>query len=155
MAKPGPAPTLKTSQRAESAPWTEVPNVPFTDGAARVCPTSVILYAEGKHVARKVPESVTRWWQIVATMPHACLWEDSDWLSLEDLAVIRTKFALGILSDTGISEMRRREDYFGLTWEARNKLRIRYVDEKPKETTAAGLVPGSYNWDSLLDEDDL
>lgn len=116
--RPGPAPDPRsTGRNTPAVDWTEVVDKPFDYVAAgRLLPET-----------RPWHDDARAWFKITASMPHAVLWRDADWLALYDLAIMKHKFYQGAASSGEVVEIRQRETQFGNTLDARVKLRIRYV----------------------------
>ncbi len=124
MALPGPAADPRSGNGHTTAEWDDVPDVPFVHG--RALPT---YYDWPWHPA------VEKWFEVVASMPHAVRWREADWLAVNDLALLKHRQYEGTATTGDIVEIRRREDQLGTTAEARRKLRIRYTT--PRSETAA------------------
>ncbi|MCL1922795.1 MAG: hypothetical protein FWG15_02850 [Propionibacteriaceae bacterium] len=75
------------------------------------------------------PLPTLKWWETVSTMPHCCLWSDSDWCFAEHTARLVALFDEG--ASRLATEIRNRERVLGTTVEFRRDIRIRYVDEAP------------------------
>lgn len=123
MARPGPEPK-NTKHGHGGAGWTDVPNVPYSGpGSERDLPAIPGM--------QWFPQ-VTGWWDVIRAMPHANLWEPSDWLFAIETALLKNNFYAeffgGTIHATMATEIRRREDQMGTTLEARRKLGIRYID---------------------------
>jgi hypothetical protein len=123
MARPGPLPANNRVGHSPQAEWTDVRDEPYVLGEARDLPD------------REWNPLTLAWWGVLRTMPHAALWREGDWLSAVDLAFLKQSFYAGMATAGEVSEIRKREDLLGMTTEARNKLRIRYVSVagKPQE----------------------
>ena len=133
MARPGNAADPRSANRHPTAEWLEVPDVPFDWAAAgRALPGH-----------REWHPDVVTWFGVVAAMPHAATWRDSDWLSVYDLAAIKQTFYQGAASAGLVTEMRKREDDIGVTSEARTKLRVRYVTPDTHTPAATEQPPAS------------
>ncbi len=110
--------------------WTDVVNVPFTD--APKLPRS-------QPDGRPWPAWTKRWWAVVSTMPHAKLWEPSDWQYAFDTAALVAKFHAD--GSTGLAtEIRNREKVLGTTFDYRRDIRVRYVDPPAENETPADVV---------------
>jgi hypothetical protein len=77
------------------------------------------------------PLATRQWWADVSTMPHAALWQPTDWRVALDTAYVHAAVANG--EDRHLTELRIRERALGLTADARRDLRIRYVDVAPSD----------------------
>jgi hypothetical protein len=121
--------------RTPNANWTEVPDVPYTDGEQRDLPKL------GRN--KKWHPRVEQWWSKVRTMPHCVLWREPDWEFAIDLAYMKNDywrlFEAGESTTSAATEIRRREDQLGVIAEARRKLLIRYVPVDTGEDV--GLPP--------------
>lgn len=108
--------------------WTEVENTPYRGPwPYRMPPSYSVNQRDGSVVKRPFLEVTKRWWEAVRTMPHAVLWEKSDWMfALATLHVAEQAFHG---SAAAASELRARERILGTTLDARRDLRIRYVGE--------------------------
>lgn len=141
MALPGPKPKADRSQvrhRVPVAEWTEVENVPFAEPPALPDRETQVSWADAGTVAvgASWPESTRRWWEVVSTMPHAKLWEESDWEFARATAEVHARTMEAWRGYTG-TELRNREKLMGVFIEARRDLRIRYVDPKSVDANAA------------------
>lgn len=111
--------------------WTEVPDLPFTAGAK---------LPKTQPDGRPWPVWTRRWWAVLATMPHASIWSESDWEFAFDTASIKAKFHTDPTAALA-TELRNREKVLGTTVDFRRDLRIRYVDPaKPAEAGPAADV---------------
>lgn len=146
MALPGSRAKDTKIGRTANADWTEVPNVAF-DG-----PWPVEFPA--KCGRRNWDPLVKQWWDIVRVMPHCRLWERSDWLFAVETAYMKQELWQSYSGEDGTkttawTELRRREDLLGCTAEARRKLRVRYVEEKPE---VGDQVPDDDDPDLVVEE---
>ena len=103
--------------------WTEVPRIPFEDGPD--LPDGVDW-----------PTATRRWWRTVSRMPHAALWDESDWNFAIDTARLHAEFWTE--STRVATELRNREKVLGTTQDFLRDLRIRYVDPAPVEKGEPG-----------------
>lgn len=103
--------------------WTEVADVPFTDGPAL------------PEREQGWPAATQRWWSAVSTMPHCRLWSDADWQFALDTARVAAAFHAGDVR--AAAELRLRDKTLGTTMDARRDLRIRYVDPAKVTTEEA------------------
>lgn len=124
MAATGVTPKNTKHGRTGNLDWTDVPDQPFHAGCERELPQL------GNR--KKWHPEVLRWWETLRVMPHACLFEESDWVYAIETAYIRqahyVTMSAGQLNTTTAVELRRRDDVLGTTAEARRKNRIRYID---------------------------
>ena len=108
--------------------WLEVERVRF-EGAPKL---------PGKQPSGMAWPKWTRdWWKAISTMPHCSYWDDEDWRFAIETAVVAAEFHSGNVK--AATELRQREAIMGTTYDARMKLRIRYVEpaiEAPKGVTA-------------------
>lgn len=120
-----PKPPGQSITRHAPLDWSEVPDVPFTDG-----PKLSAKMPNGK----PWPERVISRWEVYSTMPHCSLWGPSDWRFAIDTLLLATKFEETY--DTRVAaELRNREKVMGTTHDYRRDIRVRYIDP-PTETTA-------------------
>lgn len=113
-----------------SIEWAEVENTPYTSqkGKPKI-PGYRTIIVDGEPVDVEWQEESIQWWKAVSTMPHCSLWTPAEWqfakatLYLADSAFRGDTRAFG--------ELRQREAKMGTTREARNNLRIRYVEPSP------------------------
>lgn len=115
--KPKPAGQAR-NRTTPAHDWAEVPNVPFA-----AAPSLPSKQPDG----RLWPAWTRRWWQVVSSMPHCCLWSGSDWEFAFDTAFLKARFHV----DGGASlatEIRNRERVLGTTADFRRDLRVRYVE---------------------------
>jgi hypothetical protein len=137
MALTGPKPREDRSQvrfKGHTAEWTEVENRPFA-GAPELPPrnTGVDLEqaeerrdGEGIYCPFPWPENTLRWYRTMSRMPHAILWDESDWEFVFETAEVHARFTEG-WKGTAVSELRQRVKTMGGNMDARRDLRIRYV----------------------------
>ncbi|HLF76642.1 MAG TPA: hypothetical protein VJB57_04055 [Dehalococcoidia bacterium] len=110
----GPKPKeQKVSRTRMVHDWQVVDNVPFEDAP----PLSGV---------GRVPAATRAWWADVSTMPHCVLWRPSDWSFARDTARVHAGFMRGVRGMA--AELRAREKIMGTTREAREGMRIRYLD---------------------------
>lgn len=129
MPVPGrkPKPEGQKRNRMPVLEWTIVPNVPnerrprLPKWSRRFMPMN-----DGDTQPRDWPAATLRWWEVVSAMPHAALWEPSDWQFAYDTALVVAAFHCGMVRFA--KEVRDREKILGTTADARRDLRIRYVD---------------------------
>lgn len=101
-----------------------VENIPFEEGRQRRLPP------RPGHPKGIWPERTLRWWDNIRVMPHAKLWEDSDWDFATETAMIHAMFWQE--GETKLAtELRLRERLMGCTWEARVSAGIIYSDPEP------------------------
>lgn len=127
MAHRGPDSKAVKLGRTPNADWVEVPDVPFEG------PWPDLPKLSGR---QKWNDLAIRWWDIAKRLPHAALWDDSDWQYVLETVFMKHYYFRDVQNDEGTTsaatEIRRREDNIGTTMEARRKLRIKYVDpEQP------------------------
>lgn len=106
--------------------WDEIPDVPF-DGP--VLPTRDVT-VDGQR-RPFWPDTTRRWWATVKSMPLCKRWTPSDWEFAFMTAELHARIVEG---GRGLTELRQREFRMGMTLDARNGMRIRYV--APSEATA-------------------
>lgn len=80
----------------------------------------------------RLPVRTKRWWEVICRMPHAILWDESDWQFAIDTAQLHAEWVRSHQSSIAV-EIRQREKILGTTWDARRDLRIRYVDGVSEE----------------------
>jgi hypothetical protein len=97
--------------------WTEVVDVPFVSDVR--LPRSCL---EGK----PWPAATRAWWKAISSMPHCVLWARSDWAFAIDTALLAAEFHDGNVRVA--TELRNRCRVLGTTGDARQSMRIRYVD---------------------------
>lgn len=97
--------------------WTEVADEPFT-GAPRLPRTRPDGTAWTEHLRRR--------WRAWSTMPHAMLWQPSEWQFALDTLEVAARFLDGGRAAYAV-ELRARERVLGTTADARRDLRIRYT----------------------------
>lgn len=102
----------KVTGHALQHDWIDVPNVPYSGFVPNLPPG--------------LPEATKEWWRITSRMPHAALWDDSDWEFALNTALIHAAFQSGEFKYA--PELRRWMDRLGTTMDARRMLRIRYID---------------------------
>lgn len=101
-----------------------------------------------EHPNWKWTKLTQEWWEMWRRSPQAKLMEESDWWSLLEAAMIHHELwrirtpAMKPMTPmnmaTLMSELRRREDAFGATWEARQRLRLKI--KKVGQATEADKV---------------
>lgn len=138
MAIRGTAPQENKTGRYQNvigAGWTDVRDTPYT-GPYPSCPWG-----------RDDPY-LSKWWDTVKTMPHCVLWTESDWQYAIDTALMKARFYDGEKEPNAavLTELRRREEAMGMTYDSRLKLRIRYVpvpedERKMEQAKVLNLVP--------------
>jgi hypothetical protein len=98
--------------------WLEVPDVPFTGG-----PKLPRRRCDGT----AWPKGSAERWAAWSSMPHCRLWQPSDWrFALDTMEIASRAFEDG--AKIGYStEARYRERILGVTHDARQGMRIRYV----------------------------
>ena len=115
--------------QAAGTEWREVPDVPFNGPALGERARSA-EYADDKPGAGMCvdwPPATLRWWEAVRTMPHAKLWNRSEWEAARAAAETHARFVEGWKGCATGAELRQREKQLGMTHDARRDLRIRYV----------------------------
>ncbi|GAA4685620.1 hypothetical protein GCM10023215_21050 [Pseudonocardia yuanmonensis] len=123
--KPKP-PGQAVNRNKPTHDWTEVPRIPFEGGPD--LPEGGVAW----------PAATVRWWDSVRRMPHAVLWDESDWRFALDTALIHAAMHAG---DVRVAtELRNREKVLGTTMDFRRDLRIRYVDPEPEAAPAAPVT---------------
>jgi hypothetical protein len=123
--KPKP-PGQAVNRNKPTHDWTEVSRVPF-EGGPDLPPADPPW-----------PTATVRWWESVRRMPHAVLWDESDWIFAVDTALIHSALHKG---DVRVAtELRNREKVLGTTMDFRRDLRIRYVEPEPEAATPAAPV---------------
>lgn len=124
MAIRGPKPKAETlSRRHRSAHgWTEVENVPFKGGRrlSRTRPDGQPWLQRTRHK-----------WRAWSTMPHCCLWRDSDWEFALTAAFIADEF-YRTGKTAWASELRHWERVMAVTMDDRRSQRIVYVEPRPQ-----------------------
>lgn len=120
----------KVRNRNEVKGWIDVPDVPFLAGREHELPDTPPGF-------EWAPQTIA-WWDTLRTMPHASLWDDSDWEYAKATAFVHTQLWSGYL--TAASELRLRERLMACTWEARRAASIRYVPVEAVETNGDGEV---------------
>lgn len=131
---PGPVPKdVKHGHTPNAISWTEVPDVPY-EGAPE-------LPKLGRN--KKWHLLVEQWWAIVTKMPHCVLWRDEDWQKLTELAYEKDLYwkLADKRTTSQATEIRRKEDQLGIGYEARQKLRIKYVSPEAKKQAQAPAAP--------------
>lgn len=118
--------------------WVEVTDEPYA-GKKPGLPSKLQYVDKGAVFEVKIPSRTRAWWKRVSAMPHCVLWTETDWQFALDTAMVHAAFVLGDTVRAG--ELRVREKQMGTTLDARRDLRIRYVSEKPAETTAVQADP--------------
>ncbi len=136
----GPTPKNAKHSRGSMTEWTDVVNTPYDGPRPSLPKTPGVAW---------FPQ-VEAWWETLTTMPHCKLWEESDWVAAIDLAYLKnlwwSEYFGGAPTMAMATEIRRREDNFGFTVEARHKLRIRYIDppveeeQRPETDSADGVT---------------
>jgi hypothetical protein len=119
--------------------WTDVESTPFTGG-----PKLPQCRANGQRWSAAMRQRWAAW----SSMPHCRLWGPADWEFGLDTLEIAARF-----HDTGAAawstELRYRERVMGTTYDARQGMRIRYIDLE-NVTTASVLSLNSFrdSWPS-------
>jgi hypothetical protein len=125
---PGTKPAeAKRRRNKDAIEWQEVDAVPFSG------PKLPTKMPDG----RTWPKRTQEWWAVVSSMPHCCLWDESDWQFALDTATLAAQFHAGDMKLA--TELRNREKVLGTTMDFRRDLRIRYVEpaiEAPAGVTA-------------------
>jgi hypothetical protein len=133
------------------ADWDEYPDVPFDLAPPlrpRVTASSSVLDAGAFNASPTWPDATLGWWRAVSQMPHAKMWTATDWQFAMDTAEVHAR-TMEAWKGYGGTELRQREQQMGTTFEARRKLRIRYV--KPKAQTETVLPAGVTDINSYRD----
>lgn len=128
MAVAGRKPTPEGQPKRNNMPtmeWTEVVKTPFEGPWPDLPTTYSEAVGEPEKDERWTP-ATRRWYNVVKRMPHAALWDDSDWEKVLATAIVHQRFLRG--NNTAATELRRRESDLGTTADARRDLRIKYVD---------------------------
>lgn len=110
--------------------WVEVENVPYTSqkGKPKIAPTRIAM-VDGEPTEVEWTTDALQWWKVVSTMPHCVLWTPSEWQFAKATMVLADNAFRG---DTrAFGELRQREAKLGTTREARQALRIRYIEPTP------------------------
>ncbi len=126
-AKPKPNRDQIRHRNKSAVDWTEVEDVPF-DRPRRLPP---------RPGGDSWPTATKRWWSVVARMPHAVLWSDSDWQFLEHTARLVAAFDEGDLKVA--TELRQRERKLGVAADDRRDLRIRYIPAAASADRSEGV----------------
>jgi hypothetical protein len=108
--------------------WVDVYDAPFAEG-----PKLPPRRANGQRWSAAMSDR----WMAWSTMPHCYLWEPSDWQFALDTLEVAARFA----DSSAVSwstELRYRERVMGTTHDARQGLRIRYVE--PAESSSAAVL---------------
>jgi hypothetical protein len=114
--------------------WTEVENVPFEEG-----PELPEFRADG----RSWPERTKAKWEAWRRMPHAKLWQPSEWSFALDTLELAAEFHKTGEPKFG-SELRNREKVLGTTLDYLRDLRTRYVEPEPDRPAAAVAALADY-----------
>ena len=114
--------------------WTEVPDVPFTDG-----PRLPFRTPNGD----RWPDWTRKWWTAISRLPQCALWNEGDWQYAMDTAVVAATFH-STTSMAAAAELRNREKILGTTMDARRDLRIRYVPAVAPPTTEGVTLLDNY-----------
>lgn len=123
-----PKPAHLKRNRMPVLEFTEVPNVPnelapaLPKWSRRYRP----IWEKDAPQPRDWPEATRRWWGTISRMPHAALWQPSDWQFAYDTALVAAAFHCGQVRFA--KELRDREKILGTTFDARRDLRIRYIE---------------------------
>jgi len=145
MGLPGTKPVADRSQvRRANKPepgteWREVEDVPFLGAPALPARDEGSTRADGRPIgifADSWPAATTRWYRAISRMPHAVLWNESEWEFVFSTAETHARFTEGWRGCATGSELRMKEKLLGMTHDARRDLRIRYV---PAKTTTTEL----------------
>ena len=120
--------------------WTEVEGTPNTSGPR--------LPARRRN-GQPWPAHVRARWRVWRAMPHARLWQASDWEFAADTAELLARAAeAGGGSAALWNEIRVREKTLGTTWDARLGMRIRYVtpttDDGPAASVTSPRLPAGF-----------
>lgn len=117
--KPKPA-GQAVNRSAPTHDWVEVENVPF--GGGRKLPSK---RSNGKQWTARIRDKWDSW----RRMPHAKLWQESEWQFALDTIELAAQFHDG---DPKVAvELRNRERVLGTTTDFLRDLRIRYVEPQP------------------------
>ena len=109
--------------------WVVVDNVPFEDGMA---------LPETRSDGRPWPERTKKKWETWRRMPHARLWQASEWSFALDTLELAAEFHKTGEPRFG-TELRNREKVLGTTLDYLRGLRIRYLDPA-KDGVPAGVT---------------
>jgi hypothetical protein len=143
MAVPGPISNPhRRGRMALTHTWTGVQAVPNREGP-RLPPR--------RHNGRPWPKSAKDKWRAWAQMPHAVLWQASDWsFAMDSLELVARAAETAAPPVALLSEIRLREKEMGCTWDSRQTLRLRYVASLPPDKDgAAGPVSRLDDYRSL------
>lgn len=112
--------------------WTTVVNVPFK-GKVPVLPKLV----PGADVPW--PRRTRDAWAAWSRMPHCVLWSPADWSYALDTLAVAAQFHL-FGEQKFATELRNREKVLGTTFDARQGLRIRYVEPEAAPRSGVAVV---------------
>jgi hypothetical protein len=130
---PGPPAKLHRRNRTPLVhTWVEIPNTPNTSGPR--------LPSRRRNGAPWPAFARARWnsWR---AMPHARLWQSSDWQFALDSIELVARTADGDDAPVALlSEIRLRKRVMGCTWDARQSMRLRCTALTTDEDTAPGSV---------------
>jgi hypothetical protein len=119
---------VSNNRHAPAHRWTDVPAEPFTGG-----PKLPPRRANGQPWSAAMRQRWAAW----SSMPHCALWGPADWEFAFDTLEIAARFY-----DTGraswSTELRNRERVMGATFDARQGMRIRYIE--PLAIARSGVV---------------
>jgi hypothetical protein len=128
-----PKPPGQAVTRNPRLDWTEVPNVPFADGPE---------LRPRRRNGKPWPEACKRKWEAWRKMPHAALWDDTDWEFAFDAIEIAATMIGGVDTEPdprAAAELRTREKVMGTTLDFRRDIRVRYVDPPTGAAKVVGL----------------
>ena len=134
-------------QNVTGAGWTDVRDVPYQG----TTPSNPWVMED---------PYLSKWWDTLCSMPHCILWNESDWQYALDTSLMKARFYDGTKAPNAavLTELRKREEAMGMTYDARLKLRIRYVpvpeDEQKREAAKVlNLVATEDDLEGLFDDD--
>ena len=122
--RPPKSPSQLLTRARTTGTWVEVQDVPYAGKIPRL-PALI----PGLEVPWPAQTRAT--WRVWSRMAHCVLWSPADWSYALDTLVVAAQFHLG----NGLkyaTELRNREKVLGTTFDARQGLRIRYVEPEVK-----------------------
>src|SRR5262245_8466686 len=129
-AKPKPPGQARTrSPRVHD--WIDVDSMPFTGGPA---------LPPHRRDGSPWPGWVKNRWDSWRSMPHARLWQESDWQFALDTIELAASSFVSDFNVGALTELRYREKVMGTTWSARQDLRIRSVDPVAPQANSASMT---------------
>ena len=128
--RPPKPPGQAVTRHASTTTWTEVEDRPYR-GRVPALP-------------QRVPGLETAWprrtrsvWAAWSRMPHCILWSPADWQFAIDTVTVAALFH-ETAEPKYAAELRAREKVLGTTFDARQSLRIRYVEPEVKLRVKGG-----------------